>query len=432
MIPRRLKLSNFLSYRETTVLDFEGIHLACISGLNGAGKSSLLDAMTWALFGKSRSRSDDDVVNRLAARDGQAAEVRFVFDLEGTEYRVLRQKQQGRTSVLEFQLCAGDGEWRTLSEGGVRQTQAAIESLLRMNFDTFTNASFFLQGQADEFTTKTPGQRKEILADLLGVNRWDRYKEEAARRRKEEEEKLLVLDARLQEIDAELDQQEAREAELARAKTELEQIGERLAEKEKLQEQMRRVVAAVQQQQQQVQNLRQALTRAEARLQRLREKEAQRRRERAQYQALLDDATAIQAAHAAWREAQETLNAWQKKADVYNRLQRERRPHELALERARTALEEQIKELQKQGRAVEEMRQERAQAEQTLEESREQVQQLEAEREALAQREEAWHEARSALQRLQDRRQMQQGELEKLKAEARRMERLQQERAGLG
>ena len=93
MIPIRLELTNFLSYRETTVLDFDGLDLACIAGHNGAGKSSLLDAITWALFGKSRSKSDDDIVNRRAGREGQQAEVRLEFALEGATYRVIRQKQ---------------------------------------------------------------------------------------------------------------------------------------------------------------------------------------------------------------------------------------------------------------------------------------------------------------------------------------------------
>jgi DNA repair protein SbcC/Rad50 len=95
MIPLRLQLTNFLSYRGTTALDFDGLDLTCIAGQNGAGKSSLLDAMTWALFGKSRSKSDDDVVNRLAGRQGEQAEVRFDFSLEGARYRVIRHKQPG-------------------------------------------------------------------------------------------------------------------------------------------------------------------------------------------------------------------------------------------------------------------------------------------------------------------------------------------------
>ena len=83
MIPHYLSLTNFLSYRDTAELDLRGVHLACISGLNGAGKSSILDGITWALFGKSRTATDANVVNRIAAGNGKAAEVSFVFDLEG-------------------------------------------------------------------------------------------------------------------------------------------------------------------------------------------------------------------------------------------------------------------------------------------------------------------------------------------------------------
>ncbi|MCI0399461.1 MAG: SMC family ATPase, partial [Chloroflexi bacterium] len=156
MIPLQLEICNFLSYRKPTVLDFHGIHLACVSGANGAGKSSILDAVTWALFSQSRSKSDDDVVNRLAVNHGQTAEVKFTFELEGSIYRVIRRKQAGKPMLLEFQVAVSNGKWKALSEGKLRDTQAAIEALLKMNFDTFVNASFLLQNKADEFTTKTP------------------------------------------------------------------------------------------------------------------------------------------------------------------------------------------------------------------------------------------------------------------------------------
>lgn len=54
MIPVQLILKNFLSYRDAT-LDFRGLHTACICGSNGAGKSSLLEAITWAIWGESRA-----------------------------------------------------------------------------------------------------------------------------------------------------------------------------------------------------------------------------------------------------------------------------------------------------------------------------------------------------------------------------------------
>ncbi|MGD8857840.1 MAG: AAA family ATPase, partial [Chloroflexota bacterium] len=116
MIPLRLELSNFLSYRETATLDFHGLHLACIAGSNGAGKSSILDAITWALFGNSRTKSDDDVVNRQAYRANEAALVEFSFELEGNIYKAIRSKRAGRPVTLEFQMAAPDGGWKSLSE----------------------------------------------------------------------------------------------------------------------------------------------------------------------------------------------------------------------------------------------------------------------------------------------------------------------------
>ena len=84
MIPLHLKLSGFLSYHETVEVDFSGFDLACISGSNGAGKSSLLDAITWALFGQARKR-DEALINLQS----KLAEVAFTFAYENSIYRAL-------------------------------------------------------------------------------------------------------------------------------------------------------------------------------------------------------------------------------------------------------------------------------------------------------------------------------------------------------
>ena len=61
MIPTKLEITNFMPYRNPDPLDFSGIHVACLSGDNGAGKSALLEAMVWALWARARDgkRSDD-------------------------------------------------------------------------------------------------------------------------------------------------------------------------------------------------------------------------------------------------------------------------------------------------------------------------------------------------------------------------------------
>ena len=53
-----------------------------------------------------------------------------------------------------------------------------------MDYETFINASFFLQGKADQFTQQRPGDRKRILSSILGLEVWERYSERAAERRK--------------------------------------------------------------------------------------------------------------------------------------------------------------------------------------------------------------------------------------------------------
>ena len=129
MIPIKLSLAGFLSYRQPVTLDFTQFELACISGSNGAGKSSLLDAITWVLFGQARKR-DDLLIN--AASD--KAEVTLDFEYENQVYRVHRSITRGKGSQVDLFIQKGtkpDGssEWKTLSERTLRDTDALIENI---------------------------------------------------------------------------------------------------------------------------------------------------------------------------------------------------------------------------------------------------------------------------------------------------------------
>ena len=118
MIPLHLRISGFLSYRDNVELDFNAFDLACISGHNGAGKSSLLDAITWSLFGEARGKSSD-VINLNT--DVKAAEVALTFQHEGNIYRVQRTLPRNKSTVLEFQIKSGDA-WKPLTEKTARDT----------------------------------------------------------------------------------------------------------------------------------------------------------------------------------------------------------------------------------------------------------------------------------------------------------------------
>src|SRR5919205_3211934 len=126
MIPIKLTLKNFMSYgEEETTLPFEGLHVACLSGDNGNGKSALLDAMTWALWGKARARAVDELIRTGASE----MEVEFEFALDDAQYRVIRKRQRrGKSgySDLQFAVLAEDGAYRPLTERSVSETERLI------------------------------------------------------------------------------------------------------------------------------------------------------------------------------------------------------------------------------------------------------------------------------------------------------------------
>ena len=106
MIPQRLTLRNFLSYREDVpTLDFAGIHIACLCGSNGHGKSALLDAVTWCLWGEARGKSQDDLISYGA----EECRVELDFIARETPYRVIRSRSRGgtrrRQGVTDLQLA---------------------------------------------------------------------------------------------------------------------------------------------------------------------------------------------------------------------------------------------------------------------------------------------------------------------------------------
>lgn len=187
MVPTRLVLQQFLCYREPVEIDFTGLHFACLSGENGAGKSALLDAITWALWEEARAE------NHHLITVGQAeTRVEFRFRLEGKEYRVLRAyNTAARTrSLLELSVRQGE-HWRPLAAGGRNTVQREISRLLGVSYTTFVNSVFLIQGRADEFTRQPPAKRKSILAELLELERYERYRELARdERRRMEDEKL--------------------------------------------------------------------------------------------------------------------------------------------------------------------------------------------------------------------------------------------------
>ena len=244
MVPIRLYLRNFISYGdEGETLDFS-FHVACLSGHNGDGKSALLEAMTWALFGVARGLSAsgagaDDLIRSAPGVD--EAVVELDFRLGEQVYRVRRSRHRKRGGTLE--VAAWDGqEFRRLTSMKKRDTQQMLLDLLRMDYETFVNSSFLLQGQADKFTMQPPGERKRILGQILGLGRYDLLEERA----REHARVAKAVGRQYEEEIARLEE-EAAQADQCRVELEKCDAAVRTAEEEqaRLQERARQAQAAV-------------------------------------------------------------------------------------------------------------------------------------------------------------------------------------------
>jgi len=108
------------------------------------------------------------------------------FDHLGERYRVKRgytttASKKTPKPELEVVVLDAGGTARVLTAGSVKETQEHLDRILRVDYDTFVNASFLVQGRADEFARKKPRERKETLLRLLGLGRYERLEGRGAR-----------------------------------------------------------------------------------------------------------------------------------------------------------------------------------------------------------------------------------------------------------
>jgi exonuclease SbcC len=239
MRPVRLELKGFTAYREAEVLDFEDFDLFAITGPTGSGKSSLLDAMTYALFGKTPR-----VGNRaslLIAQGQPRLSVMFDFDVDGGRYRIHRSAGLRAASAQVRLERLVEDRWQSYGEGAdrIRDATKMVSELIGLDYDAFTRSVLLPQGQFHEFLVGDPGQRRDILTELLGLELFERMAAKAGENarvaRTAAQAKEEVLDSQFAGVDQEAVRAAKREAKDAKARaaamTKIERALGKLAER---------------------------------------------------------------------------------------------------------------------------------------------------------------------------------------------------------
>ncbi len=204
MIPQRVQLKGFLCYVEEQEIRFDGTAtLWMLSGLNGSGKSSIFDAVTYALFGHHRGGGQQAV--ELINKDSDALLVEFDFLLDGKPYRAKRTARRdnkggarGTQQVLRREGDNGDGKWVPVEgTSQKREFDAWVAEHVGLNYETFTSSVLLLQGKAEKLLDSKPEGRREVLAGIVDLERYERLHKNADDQRKTLEGELKTLSNRL-------------------------------------------------------------------------------------------------------------------------------------------------------------------------------------------------------------------------------------------
>ncbi|MBL7124674.1 MAG: SMC family ATPase [Dehalococcoidales bacterium] len=340
MIPIKLALHNFMCYRDNVPpLHFDGIHTACISGDNGNGKSALIDAMTWALWGKTRAKSDDDLIH-----SGQTEmEVEFDFAVGQQPYRIIRkhskpkQRRRSGQTLLEFQVAADDS-FRSITGDSITQTQQKIIDTLHMDYPTFINSALLLQGHADEFAIKRPVERKQVLADILGLSFYDELEEQAKDLAKQQETEKSQLESAIKDISDELAQKPIYEAELEQAQTGLSQIEKIITEQESRLNRLRQEKESLENKKTQLTQLEEHVAATKRELDRRDEEIKQHHARLKEYEGVIARRFTIEEGYAQLIKARRQNDELNQKLGLLVKLRDSKSQLEMSIERAQAAL----------------------------------------------------------------------------------------------
>ena len=172
MRPLKVKMVGFSAFRESTTVDFTGTDLVALIGPTGSGKSSIIDAITFALYG-SVSRYDDlrvvePVINQLCTE----ARVRLDFELGAELYtavRVVRRTKTGATTKEARLIRVDPDGGDEVVADQAKPVSAAVSKLLGLDFDQFTRTVVLPQGQFAVFLREDKQKRQQLLRQLLDV-----------------------------------------------------------------------------------------------------------------------------------------------------------------------------------------------------------------------------------------------------------------------
>jgi DNA repair protein SbcC/Rad50 len=203
MTPLKLELTGFTCFKDKTTISFEDLELFAIAGPTGSGKSTLLDAMTYALYGQT-PRLGSKGLDALMNPNSSQLSVQFEFSTSSGTYRATRtldKKPSGKIDPnVRVEALSTEASWKVFSETEkIKEANAKLEQLVGLDYDGFTRAILLPQGAFDEFLRGDASKRRDLLVNLLSLDKVQQMQQEAGQRAKSAEATTKAINDRLEQ-----------------------------------------------------------------------------------------------------------------------------------------------------------------------------------------------------------------------------------------
>ena len=180
-------------------LDFRESNLWLIHGANGSGKSSVFDAITFALFDKARGNQLSKLVNDRST----AAHIEVELEAGGARYLIkrrlkLKKNRDGHSSSWAEVSKWNEGENRWIVEENVGKIKDWAERTLKVSYENFVSSVILEQGRADRFLRASPRERRDQLMELLDLSVYEKISAKANERRNQSRAELKIKETQLQ------------------------------------------------------------------------------------------------------------------------------------------------------------------------------------------------------------------------------------------
>lgn len=228
MRPLHLTLTGFRSHHKAADFDFSGRSLMAIVGPTGAGKSSILDGIAFALYGKTPREQRS--TKRLICNRSSRADVILRFEVDGTDWEVTRVISQKGASEHVLVDCSSDE--RISGEANVNMK---IQELIGLDFGAFCSSVLLAQGRFDRFLSATATERTKILKGLFRLERIEDIGRAAKERSRDIETEIARIQGGLDLIPADaVEQLAAAKKEVERAVARAQELTEALPTEKRL------------------------------------------------------------------------------------------------------------------------------------------------------------------------------------------------------